>query len=152
MVEVDSGYMRRRKWRRRLAKAAAFSMLSAPAYFAYEKAMRYSQKSDSYIAEQLHLTKGQGKEYLGISAHRPYIVKRFEAWPGWNGPGIYIFERASGFKTPYLRNEKQLDNWNYVLFGRDRLDTHDGPRTASHAIVNAVENLRKKGLNRLKRQ
>lgn len=149
MVEIDWNYARRRWWYRQARQKAALAVLLSTLYFTYEKFMHYPQNADFPKAEQLHLTNYQEKRYLGISTHGPYIVKKFEAWPGWNGPGRYIFEKAR-FTTPYLRNESQLDNWNYLLFGKDRIDAHDGKRSASMTIVNAVNQLDYR-LHRLRR-
>ena len=149
MVEVDRNYARRRWWYKQARQKAAWAALLSTLYFTYDKFIHYPQKADFQRIEQLHLSHSQEKRYLGISPYRPYVVKKFEAWPGWNGPGKYIFERAR-FTTPYLRSEIQLDNWNYVLFGKDRIDAHDGKRPASRAIANAVNRLDKRlhGLRR----
>ncbi|MDE1871682.1 MAG: hypothetical protein KGI06_05595 [Candidatus Micrarchaeota archaeon] len=75
--------------------------------------------------EGLNLTPSQLKNDLGIRDNsRPIFgigAKTYVEWSGWQGPGSYNAVLAA-CDTPYLSNIEKLNNWNYVLYGKNRIE------------------------------
>jgi hypothetical protein len=111
--------------RRFLKKAVGYGISIVAGYEFYKYASTTEQSTEfGPLVDDLHLSRSELSTYLNIKPYRPELSKMFEAWGGWAGPGIYIFERMD-FKTPYIDKEQQLNDWNYVLYGRPRMNQLD---------------------------
>lgn len=113
----------------------------------------------------LHLGNAQLKNDLGIKDNsRPLFgigAKTYVAWSGWQGSGSYNFLFA-GCNTPYLSDMYKLNNWNYLLYGKNRIEPRwklieNGKALSSKGIVrpvnpeikSAVDNLVRTGRMRI---
>jgi hypothetical protein len=72
---------------------------------------------------------------LGIGNVTPPGATTLPAYQFWQFPACYLFG-AAGFTTPYLTLESQMDNWNYVLYGRARVD-----RGSTRPVAPEIQNL-----------
>lgn len=80
------------------------------------------------VVDNLHMSKDDLRKFLNIQ-ERGSLGLMFEDKQGWMGPARYQFmDIAFGtpfdtkFVTPYLDTKQQLNNWYYVLYGRQRVD------------------------------
>ena len=90
----------------------------------------------------LRLNKHKLKRYLGVGNVPPRGAQTYGAWAGWHGKGSYNFV-AAGYVTPYLDNVQQLNNWNYVLFRKERaaVNNNNELQPVDRKIRKAVDRL-----------
>jgi hypothetical protein len=73
---------------------------------------------DSALGSEL--SESELKKHLGVGNEAPKGAPTNQAWKGWDGKAFYHFVMAE-YLTPYLTNIQQMNNWNYVLFKKQRI-------------------------------
>ena len=134
-----------------------FSGLVATGGAVWAGFLRTSSQNTNFgpTINDLKLSKEQLAEDLCIKDSRPMWADSHVQTQGWLGKGMYVFPEISTpsppfstpFVTPYLERPEQLDNWYYVLHGRQRVYPIREPHTAAKEIVEAVD----RRLGRLRR-
>jgi hypothetical protein len=87
------------------------------------------------------LAPDQLQNYLGIGNMTPYGVRTYSQSGGWQGEGIYNFDREK-FSTPPLSRREQLGVWYYVIYGQAERAEELAGQPLDPAIKSAVDNLR----------
>lgn len=89
----------------------------------------------------LNLTQDQLSKWLGIGNVVP-SSKSFKESEGWQGAGKYTFEDTKygkQYTTPYIDQKQQLNDWVYVISGKQRVETEKVPLPVSSVVWDAVE-------------
>jgi len=137
--ETYTQYTSRRDFNRKIwggiKYAAGVATAGSFIYFNYLRSSPDQNTKFGPVVDNLKLSADEQSKFLNIGSYRPMKRDIFEDKQGWMGPAAYKFidiqygtPKNTVFTTPYLETEQQLNNWYYVLYGRQRRN----PRSEAH--------------------